>query len=566
MSTAKAGSSAATPNMPLLWFIRDQLNLTGTKFGCGAGVCGACTVHVDGVAVRSCQTTVGEAAGKTVTTIEGLSPDGNHPVQQAWRKLSVPQCGFCQAGQIMQAASLLSKNRAPTDEQIVEEMQGNICRCGCYQRIHRGRSSRRRRSMIMLQYFEDETFNVRRPRGDVVLENVSRRSILGGILTGTGLVLSARFSPASAREALKLYPTGADDMPNKWVDDPKVFVAIDPDGTVTIVAHRAEMGTGIRTSLPAVVADEMEADWSRVRLSQAPGDEPRYGNQDTDGSRSMRHFIQAMRTCGAAMRQMLESAAAIKWNVDAPLCRAKNHRVYLLDQNNKETGKSLGFGELAALAMTLPVPAQQTLLYKTPDEFTLIGKGKFQIADLHDITTGKAHYGADTRLPGMKFAVMARPAVLGGKLKKYDASKTLKVPGVEAVYEIDGVFTVPRGIRHFGRRRRRRQFDLRRNPGPRRARRRMGRRPERQLQFRGVRQGDDGNRRAAGQGHPQSGRSGRGLRERKAGLLRRIPCPAYGPGANGAARCHRAHRRRQGRGVGTGAKPLRRPQRYRDET
>ncbi|HVZ03835.1 (2Fe-2S)-binding protein [Hyphomicrobium sp.] len=123
-------------NMPLLWYVRDELNLTGTKFGCGAGVCGACTLHLDGVAVRSCQTTVGEAAGKSVTTIEGLSPDGNHPVQQAWRKLSVPQCGFCQAGQIMQAASLLSKNRAPTDAQIVEEMSGNICRCGCYERIH----------------------------------------------------------------------------------------------------------------------------------------------------------------------------------------------------------------------------------------------------------------------------------------------------------------------------------------------------------------------------------------------------------------------------------------------
>ena len=116
---------AGDPNMPLLWFIRDELNLTGTKFGCGAGVCGACTVHLDGVAIRSCQTTVGEAAGKSVTTIEGLSPDGNHPVQQAWRKLSVPQCGFCQAGQIMQAVSLLSKNRAPTDQQIVEEMSGD---------------------------------------------------------------------------------------------------------------------------------------------------------------------------------------------------------------------------------------------------------------------------------------------------------------------------------------------------------------------------------------------------------------------------------------------------------
>jgi len=124
------------PSMPLLWFLRDAQNMTGTKYGCGIGACGACTVHVDGVAVRSCTTPLSEASGKSVTTIEGLSPDGEHPVQKAWRQLSVPQCGFCQAGQIMQAAALLTKNRAPTDAQIVEEMQGNLCRCGCYQRIH----------------------------------------------------------------------------------------------------------------------------------------------------------------------------------------------------------------------------------------------------------------------------------------------------------------------------------------------------------------------------------------------------------------------------------------------
>lgn len=123
-------------NTPLLWFVRDELGLTGTKYGCGAGLCGACTVHLDGTAVRGCMTPVGEAAGKKITTIEGLSADGNHPVQKAWRDLNVPQCGFCQAGQIMQAASLLAKNRAPTDSEIVEEMNGNICRCGCYQRIH----------------------------------------------------------------------------------------------------------------------------------------------------------------------------------------------------------------------------------------------------------------------------------------------------------------------------------------------------------------------------------------------------------------------------------------------
>ncbi|MGB4866478.1 MAG: (2Fe-2S)-binding protein [Hyphomicrobium sp.] len=132
----KEHSFDGDPNMPLMWFIRDVAGLTGTKYGCGTGLCGSCTIHVDGVALRSCQTTMSEAAGKAVTTIEGLSADGNHPVQKAWREVNVPQCGFCQAGQIMQAAALLSKNKAPSDAEIVTEMAGNICRCGCYQRIH----------------------------------------------------------------------------------------------------------------------------------------------------------------------------------------------------------------------------------------------------------------------------------------------------------------------------------------------------------------------------------------------------------------------------------------------
>jgi len=123
------------PNTPLLWFVRDELGLPGTKFGCGAGLCGACTVHINGEAVRSCMTTLADAAGKKVVTIEGLSPDGNHPVQIAWRELSVPQCGFCQTGQIMQASGLLAQNHSPSDAEILDAMAGNICRCGCYQRI-----------------------------------------------------------------------------------------------------------------------------------------------------------------------------------------------------------------------------------------------------------------------------------------------------------------------------------------------------------------------------------------------------------------------------------------------
>jgi isoquinoline 1-oxidoreductase alpha subunit len=123
------------PSVPLLWVLRDELELTGTKFGCGAGLCGACTVHLDGVAIRSCQVEAGDAAGKKVVTIEGLDPHGNHPVQVAWRETSAPQCGYCHAGQIMQAASLLAQTPKPTDSDITTTMAGNICRCGCYQRI-----------------------------------------------------------------------------------------------------------------------------------------------------------------------------------------------------------------------------------------------------------------------------------------------------------------------------------------------------------------------------------------------------------------------------------------------
>jgi isoquinoline 1-oxidoreductase alpha subunit len=124
------------PEMPLMWYLRDELTLTGTKFGCGVGLCGSCTVHVDGKAVRSCSIAMKDVSGHSVTTIEGLSADGNHPVQKAWRAENVPQCGYCQPGQIMAAAALIAeKNGKPTDEEIYVAMSGNICRCGCYQRI-----------------------------------------------------------------------------------------------------------------------------------------------------------------------------------------------------------------------------------------------------------------------------------------------------------------------------------------------------------------------------------------------------------------------------------------------
>ena len=133
----KSQSVEVDPQMPLLWVLRDTLGLTGTKFGCGMALCGACTVHINGEAARSCITPISAVSGKQITTIEGLSADGNHPVQQAWIEIDVPQCGYCQCGQIMSAAALLAKKASPSDAEIDDFMSGNICRCGTYQRIRK---------------------------------------------------------------------------------------------------------------------------------------------------------------------------------------------------------------------------------------------------------------------------------------------------------------------------------------------------------------------------------------------------------------------------------------------
>ena len=264
----------------------------------------------------------------------------------------------------------------------------------------------------------------------VVLANVSRRQFLQGVSALGGLVLAAGFpSPARAADPPKY---GADGMPNGWVDSPLVFVAIGEDGTVTIVCHRSEMGQGVRTGMPMIVADELEADWKRVRVVQATGDEKRYGNQDTDGSRSTRHFFDPMRRCGAAARSMLEAAAAERWKVPVTEVEAKNHEVV-----HRPTGRRAGYGSLAKAAAGQPVPARDTLRLKDPSKFRYIGKGNLKLVDGRDIVTGKAQYGIDTRLDGMLYAVVARPPVYGGKVASYDAAETLKVPGVVHVVEIE---------------------------------------------------------------------------------------------------------------------------------
>lgn len=266
---------------------------------------------------------------------------------------------------------------------------------------------------------------------DFVLSNLSRRGFLKGASATGVLVLAATWGLPDAFAEEKKF--GAEGMPHGAVDDPKVYVSIAADGSVTVICNRSEMGQGVRTSLSMVVADELDADWALVKVQQAPADEARFGNQDTDGSRSMRHWYEPMRRCGAAARTMLEQAAAAQWNVPVGECHAQLHNVV-----HQPSGRKLGYGALAAAASVLPVPGRDSLRLKQPAEFRYIGKEASRAIDGADIVNGRAVFGADVHFDGMLYAVVARPPVYGGKVRSVDDSAALKVPGVLKVVQIEG--------------------------------------------------------------------------------------------------------------------------------
>jgi isoquinoline 1-oxidoreductase beta subunit len=262
-------------------------------------------------------------------------------------------------------------------------------------------------------------------------QGLSRREFLLRLQAMGGLLLVAdglRIAKAAPSDPPKY---GAEGMPHGTVDNPLVFVTVGDDGWVTVVVHRSEMGQGVRTGMPLIVADELEADWTKVRVQQAPADEEKYGNQDTDGSRSTRHFIEPMRRCGAAARMMLEQAAALSWHVPVAEVRAVNHEVV-----HQKTGRKLGYGALAKQAAKLPIPPRDKLRLKTPEEFRYLGKGGVPLADGHDIITGKAQYGIDPWFKDMSFAVIARSPVLGGSVKQFDGTAAASAPGVQKVLQM----------------------------------------------------------------------------------------------------------------------------------
>ena len=252
---------------------------------------------------------------------------------------------------------------------------------------------------------------------ETIIQKIDRRSFLKSTgLTATGLILGLQMRCAPKDSGVAF--------------SPNVYLTINGDDSVVIVAHRQEMGTGIRTNLPLVIADELGADWSKVKIVQAVGDEPKYGDQNTDGSYSVRMFFEPMRRAGASARLMLEQAAASKWGISVTECKAENNSVI-----NNLNGKKIAFGDLTEVASKLQVPKDEEIKLKDKSDWKYIGKttGTY---DAPFIVNGTATFGLDAKVEGMKYAVVARCPVWGGKVKSYNADKAKATQGVLNVIEI----------------------------------------------------------------------------------------------------------------------------------
>jgi isoquinoline 1-oxidoreductase beta subunit len=364
------------PEMPLLWALRDALGLKGTKFGCGVGICGICVVLMDAEPHHACRVPLRRAAGRRITTIEGLDP--GHPVVQAWIAEQVPQCGYCQPGQVLAAAALLAGNPAPSNGEVAAAMGGVLCRCGTYQRIRRA------------------------------------------------IARAARGEPAPAPAPAVPAPPGAEQFAlNDWV-------RVGTDGAITVVISHSEMGQGALTGLAMLIAEELGVEPARLRTEFAPA-EPRYRNplfdvQLTGGSSSIRGEWQRLRRAGAQARAMLLAAAARRFRVPAGECGIEGAAVV-----HAPSGRRVSFGELARAAAGERAPARVKL--KDPAGFRWIGTALPRL-DVPAMVGGRTVYGIDRALPGMRVAVVERSPVFGGRLKRFEARRALEVPDVERVLEI----------------------------------------------------------------------------------------------------------------------------------
>jgi isoquinoline 1-oxidoreductase beta subunit len=380
---------------PLLWVLRDVIGLHGTKFGCGAGFCAACTVLMDGRNTKSCQTATERAVGKAVTTVEGASGPVVNAVRDAWHRGNVVQCGYCQPGQTLAAVSLLESDPSPDDAKIDSWMSGNLCRCGTYPRI--------------------------------------RAAIHHAALTLTAGSGPDPLSAPTEPEFRRLSPEEA-------ADPVHPYIRIHEDGTIIAYSSQIEMGQGIHTGLATIVAEELDADFDSVRVVNASngGGPPRdvYGNPDsggvlqiTGGSNSTKGFWVRYRMVAAQARARLAAAAAQEWNV--PVDEIEFDRGIV----HHPAGRQATFGELAARAEQLPIP--EGVEPKDAAGYRLIGtEGRLRVDSVPKIL-GATRFTIDVSAPGMLNALVLHPPRFGARVTSVDDQAALAEPGVVAVVPIE---------------------------------------------------------------------------------------------------------------------------------
>ena len=359
-------------------------------------MCGACTVHVDGRPTRSCITAVGAVAGAKITTIEGLDPNGRHPLQTAWIEMQVPQCGYCQSGQIMQAAVLLKDYPDPTDEDINAVMAGNLCRCMTYVRIRSAikLAASRIRGGSRAGPSLSRTPCTSGPQGFAL----SRRNFLIATVE-TGIVLGYARSALAAVE----FPLAAEHATAHGnLFEPTIWYSIDRNGRITVNIIRAEMGQHIGTALARIVADELEADWDKVAIIQVDTD-PKWGEMITGGSWSVWQSFPILSRAGAAGRIALIEAGAKLLGVDQNTCTARSGTVVSGSQ-------LIAYGDIVArgnLNRSYTPDELKQMPIKPAAERRLIG-GDATALDIPAKVNGEARYGIDAAVDGM---IYARPKI-----------------------------------------------------------------------------------------------------------------------------------------------------------